>query len=83
MNEAATLVGIPQSPTYNNPIDYPDNCLKRRNTVLDRMVSNGVITAEEAVMVKAEFIELNPPSSLHDGRHSGPTPISRATCATS
>ena len=48
LNEAATLVGIPQSPTYNNPIDYPDNCLKRRNTVLDRMVSNGVITAEEA-----------------------------------
>ena len=60
LNEAATLVGIPQSPTYNNPIDYPDNCLKRRNTVLDRMVSNGVITAEEADAVKAEPIELNP-----------------------
>lgn len=60
LNEAATLVGIPQSPTYNNPIDYPDNCLKRRDTVLDRMVSNGVITAEEADAVKAEPIELNP-----------------------
>lgn len=60
LNEAATLVGIPQSPTYNNPIDYPENCLKRRNTVLDRMVSNNVITAEEAEAVKAEPIELNP-----------------------
>ncbi len=60
LNEAATLVGIPQSPTYNNPIDYPENCLKRRNTVLDRMVSNNVITAEEADAVKAEPIELNP-----------------------
>ncbi|MEC4175448.1 transglycosylase domain-containing protein [Adlercreutzia sp. R7] len=60
LNEAATLVGIPQSPTYNNPIDYPENCLKRRNTVLDRMVSNGVITKEEADAVKAEPIELNP-----------------------
>ena len=39
--EAATLVGIPQSPTYNNPIDNPDNCLARRNVVLDRMLSNG------------------------------------------
>ena len=60
LNEAATLVGIPQSPTYNNPIDYPENCLKRRNTVLDRMVSNNVITKEEADTVKAEPIELNP-----------------------
>jgi len=60
LNEAATLVGIPQSPTYNNPIDYPENCLKRRNTVLDRMVSNNVITKEEADAVKAEPIELNP-----------------------
>lgn len=60
LNEAATLVGIPQSPTYNNPIDYPENCLKRRNTVLDRMVSNNVITREEADAVKAEPIELNP-----------------------
>ena len=36
--EAATLVGIPQSPTYNNPINSPSNCLARRNLVLDRMV---------------------------------------------
>lgn len=60
INEAATLVGIPQSPTYNNPIDYPENCLKRRNTVLDRMVSNNVITQQEADEVKAQPIELNP-----------------------
>ena len=45
--EAATLVGIPQSPTYNNPVTYPENSQKRRNTVLDRMLSNNVITKEE------------------------------------
>lgn len=56
--EAATLVGIPQSPTYNNPIDNPDACLERRNTVLDRMVSNGYITAEEAEAAKAQEIVL-------------------------
>ena len=80
LNEAATLVGIPQSPTYNNPIDYPDNCLKRRNTVLDRMVSNGVITAEEADAVKAEPIELNPSEPSMTAFW---LPYLRATCATS
>ncbi len=57
--EAATLVGIPQSPTYNNPIDDAENCLSRRNLVLDRMVSNGYITQEEADAAKAEQIVLN------------------------
>ncbi len=57
--EAATLVGIPQSPTYNNPIDHAENCLARRNLVLDRMVSNGYITSEEAEAAKAEQIVLN------------------------
>ncbi len=52
--EAATLVGIPQSPTYNNPINYPENCTKRRNVVLDRMLSNGVITQEEHDAAQAE-----------------------------
>ncbi len=59
LSEAATLVGIPQSPTYNNPVDNPDNCLARRNVVLDRMVSNGKITQEEAAAAKAEPIVLN------------------------
>ncbi len=58
--EAATLVGIPQSPTYNNPIDHMENCKSRRNTVLSRMASNGYITEEEAEAAKAEEIVLNP-----------------------
>lgn len=58
--EAATLIGIPQSPTYNNPIDHPDACLSRRNLVLDRMTSNGYISADEADAAKAEELVLNP-----------------------
>lgn len=58
--EAAMLIGIPQSPTYNNPIDHPDNCLIRRNLVLDRMVKNGYITQEDADVAKQEEIVLNP-----------------------
>lgn len=58
--EAATLVGIPQSPTYNNPINSMSNCLSRRNLVLDRMVSNGYISQEQADEAKAQEIVLNP-----------------------
>ena len=65
--EAALLVGIPQSPTYNNPIDYPDNALSRRNTVLDRMLTNGYITQEEHDAARAEPIELNVKEYTDDG----------------
>ena len=65
--EAATLVGIPQSPTYNNPIDNPENSLKRRNVVLDRMLSNGYITQEEHDAACAESIALNPTTPSTDG----------------
>ena len=57
--QAATLIGIPQSPTYNNPIDNPENCKNRRNLVLDRMLSNGVITQEEHDAAQAEDLNLN------------------------
>lgn len=56
--QAATLIGIPQSPTYNNPIDNPENCLQRRNTVLQRMLSNNVITQEEYDAAVAEDLNL-------------------------
>ena len=65
--EAATLVGIPQSPTYNNPIDYPDNCYARRNLVLDRMLTNEYITQEEHDAAKAEDLVLNPSTPTTDG----------------
>lgn len=67
LSEAATLVGIPQSPTYNNPIDNYSNCLARRNVVLDRMVSNNVITQAEADAAKLEEIVLNPTENSMTG----------------
>lgn len=57
--EAAALIGIPQSPTYNNPIDNPDSCLARRNLVLDRMLSNHYITQEEHDEAQQTPLELN------------------------
>lgn len=59
LSEAAALIGIPQSPTYNNPIDNPDNCLARRNLVLDRMLSNNYITQEGYDAAKETPLTLN------------------------
>ena len=45
--QAAMLVGIPQSPTANNPREHYDAALERSHVVLKRMLSNGYITQDE------------------------------------
>lgn len=60
LNEAATLVGIPNSPTYYDPFVNYDNCKSRRNLVLSRMLEAGDITQEEYDATVAEEIPLNP-----------------------
>ena len=45
--EAAMLIGIPNSPTANNPRYYYDNAMSRKATVLDRMLRNGSITQKQ------------------------------------
>lgn len=65
--EAAMLVGIPQSPTYNNPEQHLDTALARRDLVLNRMLTNGYITQEEHDAAKLEEIVLNPTVPSVDG----------------
>ncbi|MBQ9044050.1 MAG: penicillin-binding protein [Eggerthellaceae bacterium] len=65
--EAALLAGIPQSPTYNDPLLYPENALNRRNIVLDRMFDEHYITQEEHDAAIATPIELNPQETREDG----------------
>ena len=57
--EAALLVGLPNSPSMYDPTVNPDLALQRRNTVLDRMLSNGKITQEEHDAAQAEPLALN------------------------
>lgn len=59
LNEAATLIGIPQSPTNNNPIDNPENCKDRRDVVLMRMLSNGVITQADYDKTISQGLDLD------------------------
>ncbi len=45
--EAATLVGLPQSPSNYDPFQNPELATKRRNIVLDWMLTEGDITQEQ------------------------------------
>jgi membrane carboxypeptidase/penicillin-binding protein len=47
LSEAATLIAIPQYPRLN-PFDAPEEALKRKGIVLDRMVEEGCITSAQA-----------------------------------
>ncbi len=45
--QIAVLVGMLKATTYYNPISNPKNSLKRRNVVLDNMMTHGDITKEQ------------------------------------
>lgn len=57
--QSATLIGIPNSPTMYNPAVNPEASMERRNLVLSRMLTNGVITQDEYNAAKAEDLNLN------------------------
>lgn len=68
--EAAALVGIPQSPSANNPLASMENCIERRNLVLDRMLSNSYITQAEHDAAQAEELVLNETLPAEEGIYS-------------
>src|SRR5690606_16179884 len=51
--EAATLAGIPRSPTRDNPRRNPDFSLERRNLILQLMADEGALTRDDAERWKA------------------------------
>ncbi len=57
--ECATLAAIPQYPALN-PIDDPQEALKRRNIVLDQMYLQGYITEAQAIAAKNEKMRVTP-----------------------
>ena len=52
--EVAYLAALPKAPNNYNPFRYPDRAIERRNWVIDRMVENGYVTAEEGEAAKKE-----------------------------
>ncbi len=65
--EAALLAGLPKSPAYYSPINHPDHALRRRNLVINSMLEDGKITAQQAAGARMQPVELslaNDPNSL-------------------
>lgn len=55
LSEAATLVAIPQAPTYYSPYgNHLDQLFIRKDYILDRMVKVGFLSPEEAKNAKKE-----------------------------
>ena len=59
LDEAALLAGLPKSPTYYSPITHPDHALKRRNLVINSMLEDGEITAQQATVARDQPVQLN------------------------
>ncbi len=60
LSDVAYLAALPKAPNNYHPFRYTDRALSRRNWVIDRMVENGFVTAEEAEAGKAQPLNVNP-----------------------
>ncbi len=52
--EAAMLAGLPKAPSAYNPVRNPPRARLRQQYIIDRMLENGFITAEQRDAAKAE-----------------------------
>jgi penicillin-binding protein 1A len=56
--EAAMLAGLPKAPSAFNPISNPKRARSRQLYIIDRMLDNGFITAEEAQTAKKQELRI-------------------------
>ena len=56
--EAAMLAGLPKAPSSYNPISNPKRARVRQLHIIDRMLENGFVTAEQAAAAKTEVIKV-------------------------
>ena len=59
LEEAALLAGLPKAPSYYSPLVSPEHALKRRNLVINNLLEDGKITADEANRAKSAPLGLN------------------------
>lgn len=66
LSQVAYLCAIPNSPTYYNPYNHPENALKRRDKILTDMMDLGYITdkeydeaIKETISIQRYNLELN------------------------
>ncbi|MES2634743.1 MAG: penicillin-binding protein 1A [Pseudomonadota bacterium] len=56
--EAAMLAGLPKAPSAYNPISNPTRARARQQYIIERMLENGYITAEEATEAKKQELKI-------------------------
>lgn len=59
LEEAALLAGLPKAPSYYSPVLNSEHALRRRNVVINNLLEDGRITAEEASRAKAAPLGLS------------------------
>ena len=59
LDEAALLAGMPKGPSAYSPLNNPDKAMRRRNLVLNNMMEDGRITAQQAKEAKSRPLELH------------------------
>jgi membrane peptidoglycan carboxypeptidase len=67
--QAAMLAGLPQAPTDNSPLINPARAKLRQAEVLDAMVSQKMITEEQALAAKQEKLDFFYPTNQLQAPH--------------
>ena len=62
--EAAMLAGLPKAPSANNPIVNPERATIRQRYIIDRMLDNGFITAEQHEAARKQVLHYRRPSEV-------------------
>lgn len=62
--EAAMLAGLPKGPSIYNPIVNPKRATARQQYIIDRMLDNGFITAEQAAAARTEKLRYKSQSEV-------------------
>ena len=62
--EAAMLAGLPKAPSAYNPINNPQRATQRQRYIIDRMLENGFITAEQHEAARAQPLRYRVPSEI-------------------
>jgi penicillin-binding protein 1A len=59
LEEAALLAGLPKAPNYYSPLNNAERAARRRNLVINAMLEDGKITADQAAHAKSMPILLH------------------------
>jgi len=63
--ECALLAGLPQAPSFHNPLRHPERAVKRRNLVLNRLAAFPDADAARIARARSEPLALRPLPEAH------------------